>query len=181
MKWLFRIIGIILLAFIGLCIVGYFLPAKQSIERSVQIKAYPEEIFPYLNDLTRYPQWSVLHAAIGDADIAYGGAHEGVGQSMAWQGSSSAFAYGSQEIVQSQAGEFVLLNINLAGLDAVATHAIQSHEGEEYVTVLTKSEIDLGGFPYLGRIAGKMNLKSREAQYDRALENLKTTVELGVQ
>ncbi len=177
MKWLFRIIGLIMLAFIGMCVAGYFMPAVQTVERSVRINAYAEDVFPYINDLHNYSGWSPLYAAIADAQIVYGGAEEGIGQSMAWQGSSGAFPQGSQEISQSQPGEFVQVIVNLAGREATATHAILPGETGDYVTVLTKSEIDLGGFPYLGRIAAKSNQASREQQFDEALQRLKTIVE----
>ena len=180
MKWLFRSIGLILIAFAGLCAYGYFLPAQQSIERSIEIDAYPDEVFPYINNLQKYPLWSPLYAAISDGQIIYGGAAEGIGQSMAWQGSAGDFPSGSQEILQSQSGEFVRVQVNLSGRAATATHALLPDEAGEFVTVLTQSEINLGGFPYLGRIAGKLSQADREGQFDEALKRLKTVVEADI-
>lgn len=177
MKWLFRIIGLILLAFIGLCAAGFFMPAKQAVERSIQIDAYPEDVFPYINDLRNYAQWSPLSDVIINAQTIYGGADQGVGQSMAWQGGEGPFPYGSQEIIQSQAASFVQITVNLAGLNALSTHALSMDDESEMVTVLTKSEIDLGGFPYLGRISGKLNQSDQEQHFDEALLRLKTIVE----
>jgi len=116
----------------------------QLIERSIDIEAYPEDVFPFINNLESYNQWSPLYAQIADAQIVYGGAEAGNGQTMAWQGSESAYPFGSQEIIQSQAGEFVLVKVNLSGRAATATHAILPLDDGRGVTVLTKSEIELG-------------------------------------
>lgn len=180
MKWVFRVTALIMLMFIGLCIAGYFMAATQTIERSIQVEAYPEDVFPYINDLQNYSAWSPLYAAIPDAQIIYGGADEGIGQSMVWQGSNGPFPQGSQEITQSQIGEFVQVAVNLAGRPATATHAILPSETGEFVTVLTKSEIELGGFPYLSRISAKFIQSDREAQFDESLKRLKTIVEAGI-
>jgi len=181
MKWLLRGIFFIILLFIGICAVGFFLPATQVIERSMNVKAYPEDVFIYLNDLEAYSQWSPLHAQILDAQIIYGGADAGVGQTMAWQNGSGAYPFGSQEITQSQIGEFVQVEVNLSGQIATATHALLPSEDGESVTVLTKSEIGLGGFPYLERVRSKMRAGWLNDQFDAGLQRLKTIAEVSAE
>ena len=165
MKWLLRGIGLIILLFIVTCVVGAFLPSTQTNERSVQIESYPEDVFPYLNDLQLYSQWSPIYSLLNDAEIIYGGASSGVGQTMAWQNGSGAYPFGSQEIVQSQPGQFVQLEVNLAGQLTTSTHAVLLSEDGESVTVLTKSEIALGGFPYLERVRSKLRTGWFKAQF----------------
>jgi len=177
MKWLLRGIFLIILLFIGMCVVGAFLPANQIIERSITVDAYPEDVFLHINDLEAYAHWSPLHAQLIDAQIIYGGAEAGVGQTMAWQNGSGAYRFGSQEIVQSQEGKFVQVKTNLSGRNATATHAILPSEDEDSVTVLTKSEIPLGGFPYLERVRSKLRSAWFNDQFDTSLARLKTIVE----
>jgi len=177
MKWLLRGIFLILLLFAGLCTVGFFLPATQEIERSITAEAYPEEVFVFLNDLKLYSQWSPLHDQLREAQTVYGGAESGIGQTLAWQGGTQRLPFGSQEIIQSQPGEFVQVKINLAGRDATATHAILPQENGDGVTVLIKSEIALGGFPYLERVAARLQQANREQEFDAALVRLKTISE----
>ena len=177
MKWLLRGVFLIFLIFAGLVTAGYFMPPIQSIERSIKIEAYPEDVFPFINNLQAYNQWSPLYAQISDAQMVYGGAESGKGQTMAWQGSSSAYPFGSQEIIQSQAGEFVQVKVNLSGRAATATHAIMPMEGGEAVMVLTKSEIELGGFPYLDRVRTKIRQGWFHDQFDQSLMRLKTISE----
>ncbi len=180
MKWLLRGIGLIICLFLLTCIIGLFLPATQTVERSVEVKAYPEDIFPLLNDLKAYSQWSPLHALLTDAETIYGGAESGVGQTMAWQNGTGAYPFGSQEITQSQSSEFVRVQVNLSGKLATATHAILPSPDGESVTVLTKSEIELGGFPYLERVRSKLRSGGLNSQFDNSLMRLKTISEVNV-
>ena len=177
MKWLLRGIFLIFILFGAVIAAGYFMSPVQSIERSIEIEAYPEDVFPFINNLQAYSQWSPLYAQITDAQIIYGGADEGIGQTMAWQGSVRAYPFGSQEIIESQAGEFVQVKVNLAGRDATATHAILPLTNGEGVTVLTKSEIELGGFPYFDRVRTKMRQGWFDDQFDQSLMRLKTISE----
>lgn len=177
MKWLLRGVFLIFLMFGSVIVAGYFMSPTQLIERSIEIKAHSEDVFPFLNNLEAYSQWSPLHAQIADAQIIYGGANEGIGQTMAWQGSEGAYPFGSQEIIQSQAGEFVQLKVNLSGQEATATHAILPLSSGDGVTVLTKSEITLGGFPYLDRVRTKLRQGWFDDQFDKSLMRLKTVSE----
>ena len=177
MKWLLRGIFLIFLIFAAVIMAGFFMSPLQSIERSIEIEAYPEDVFPFINNLQAYSQWSPLYAQIVDAQIVYGGADAGNGQTMAWQGSEGAYPFGSQEIIQSQPGEFVQLKTNLAGRAATATHAILPLDGDRGVTVLTKSEIELGGFPYLDRVRSKLRQGWFDNQFDQSLIRLKTVSE----
>lgn len=177
MKWLLRGIFLIFLLFAGVIAAGYFMSATHSVEHSIEIDAYPEDVFPFINNLQAYSQWSPLYAQIMDAQIVYGGAGEGIGQTMAWQGSAGAYPFGSQEIIQSQPGEFVQVKVNLAGREATATHAILPLSSGAGVTVLTKSDIELGGFPYLDRVRTKMRQGWYTAQFEQSLIRLKTVSE----
>lgn len=158
-------------------VLGYFMPASQSVERSIEIDTYSDEVFPFLNNLESYSQWSPLYAQITDAQIIYGGADNGIGQTMAWQNSEGTYPFGSQEIIQSQSGEFVKIKINLSGREATTTHAILPLANGEGVTVLTKSEIPLGGFPYFDRIRSKVRQGWLDSQFDQSLMRLKTISE----
>ena len=177
MKWLLRGIFLIFLIFGIMIICGYFMPANQSVERSIEIKAYPEDVFPLLNNLENYNQWSPLHVQITDSQIVYGGADEGIGQTMAWHGSEGTYPFGSQEIIESQPGEFVQVKASLSGREATVTHAILPLVNGEGVTVLIKSDIALGGFPYFERIRSKLRQNLIDSQFDQSLTRLKTVSE----
>ena len=96
---------------------------------------------------------------------------------MAWQNGSGAYPFGSQEIVQSQPGKFVQVKANLSGRDATATHALLQNDTGESLTILTKSDIELGGFPYLERVRSKLRSGWFNDQFDAGLMRLKTISE----
>lgn len=167
MTWFFRSIGLILAGFIALCVAGFFMPAVQRVDASVQIPADPYEIFEILTDLQSYPDWSGVGGP--DSEWVFGGADMGVGQTAAWQ---SGKRFGSLEIVQAAPGEFIMIksigplgeqNVMLA-LDETADH---SETG-----FLMQSERKLGGFPYIGRLAALRQKGRTQNALDRAAKGL---------
>ena len=177
MKWFIRGILLVILLFLGICIAGFFLPAVQTSERSVEIKAHDEDVFARLNDLRSYEQWSPLQPALQGANIIYDGPDMGVGQSMVWKDGSGEHSFGAQEILQSSDLEFVQLSQNLAGRELTATHAILTQGSGEGVIVLTKTETALGGFPYLSRVRAKLKAGAANQDLDAALSRLKAICE----
>ena len=80
-----------LLAFLVLCIgVGFFLPAKQHIERSIVVRGKAEEVFPVLATLRRWPDWTAWTTnRFPDMTLRFEGAESGVGAMMIAAGKSS--------------------------------------------------------------------------------------------
>jgi len=177
MKWFIRIMGAILLIFVGLCVGGFFMPAVQTTERTIEIEAVAEDVFHYLTDLREYPRWSVIHANNPDMQIAYGGSEYGVGQTAAWQIQTPRPSTGTQEIIESRPPEFVRTIVNIDGLEGAATFAISESENEDKVSVLMRQEINLGGFPFVQRLTHQLSKSSLNSDFDAALARLKTVVE----
>ena len=180
MKWLFGLILFVLLLFVSLVAVGYLSPATMKVERSVAVEAEADDVFPYINDLSQYALWSPLHAQIGDAEIFYGGAPYGVGQTSVWKSPESAYPYGTQEIVASQYPEFVQLDVNLAGRPASSFYGLSDDVENGGVIVLMDTEYSLGGFPYIQRLLAKRQVPHAEKAFDTSLLRLKAAAELDV-
>lgn len=58
MKFLKRFVLIILVLVLVLIGIGYLLPDEAHVERDVRIDATPETVFPYVNNLRRFKEWS---------------------------------------------------------------------------------------------------------------------------
>jgi uncharacterized protein YndB with AHSA1/START domain len=58
MKWLLLIIGIFILMFLAVLILGLLQPVKHSVTRSVHLKQKPETVFAMLEDSANLPNWS---------------------------------------------------------------------------------------------------------------------------
>jgi carbon monoxide dehydrogenase subunit G len=69
--------------------VGYFLPAKWSVKRSIEIGSRPEKIFPYINDLHKWSEWYPWTKQLDvSMNLSYDGPETGVGSVRKWSGSS---------------------------------------------------------------------------------------------
>jgi len=180
MKFFFGSVVAIFGLFIAACIAGFFMPATLSVERSLKLEAYPGDVFPYLNDLRLYKDWSALDQKIGNTTLIQGGAETGVGQSQIWQNGPDDLEFGTREILQSQENEFVQIRLNISGHDTTTTHAIFDNE-DETITVLSKRELPQPGFPYLARLRTLRVKPNLEADLDAALSRLKILVEANLE
>lgn len=179
MKWFFRIIGLIFLAFAALVIWGYFISPSLTVERSLQVDAYPEEVFEFLEDLEAFNRWSPWFARDPDADYIFGAVDYGVGATVIWRArgetADDASEISSQEIIASQAPEFVQSSLLLNGVPASATYALSPIDDGTLVYV--QFERELGGFPYVARLRKGGMEKALGAEFNAALARLKTIVE----
>lgn len=179
MKWFFRSIGFIFILFLGLVAVGYFTSPTLKVDRSLSIDAYPEDIYVYLEDLEAFTRWAPWFARDPDANIIYGGADFGLGASVVWrvpgQTAEDAAQISREEIIAAQPPEFIQTSLLLGGEPASATYALSA--AEEGTLVYIQFERELGGFPYLQRLTKRSREAALGAEFDSALERLKTIVE----
>ena len=179
MKWFFRIIGLIFLAFATLVIWGYFVSPNLTVERSLQVEAYPEEVFEYLEDLEAFNRWSPWYARDPDADYIFGAVDYGVGATVIWRArgetADDVSEISSQAIIAAQPLEFVQSALLLNGVPASATYALSPMDDGTLIYI--QFERELGGFPYIERLRKGGMEKALGAEFDAALERLKTIVE----
>lgn len=165
MKWLFRIIGFILFAFITLCVVGFFIPARQVVDASAVIDVDQYTVFEIVSDLKSYPEWSGIGGP--ESDWVFGGAVDGTGQTAAWQ---SGTRFGSLEILQSTPGKVVLIR-TIGPLGEQKVTLALSESGLQ-TNFLIEAQRELGGFPYIGRIASLRQNAATQAALNRATAGL---------
>lgn len=166
MPWLFRTIGLIFLAFVALCVVGFFMGDTQHAETSTELRAEPFEVYELLSDLQTYPDWSGL--AGREANWVFGGSKSGVGQTAAWKQDDR---FGTLELTRDSQDEFVMLRVEGPLGEQTVTLALNegSAESGSYRTVLLiKSEKASGGFPYIGRLADRRRIADTQAALERA-------------
>ena len=78
------IVGLALLLFLG----SLLLPSQWQVERSIHIKAVPAEVFPYANNLTKWPEWTAWYQGEPPPVTRYSGPEAGVGAMSEWQDAS---------------------------------------------------------------------------------------------
>ena len=170
MKWLFRSIALTLLIFIALCVVGAFMPAQQRVDASVDLKGDVFSVYEIISDLRSYPEWSGIGGP--ESEWVFGGANIETGQTAAWE---SEGKFGSLEILQAEPGQFVVINtIGELGEQIISLAVIESETGTSF---LIEGKRDLGGFPYLNRIASIRQKSATQNSLNRATEGLALMVE----
>ena len=66
--------------------IGLLLPSAWHAERSVVIRAPMPAIFPYLNSLRQWREWTVWYQKYPDSQTEYSGPEAGVGATSRWSG-----------------------------------------------------------------------------------------------
>lgn len=170
MKWLIRAIAIILLLFICVCIAGAFMPAQQRVDKSVILDSDALSVYEIISDLRSYPEWSGFGGP--NSEWVFGGADVETGQTAAWQAGKD---FGSLEILQAEPGQFVI--VNTIGPMGEQTISLALSEAETGTNFLIEAKHDLGGFPYLSRVASFRQKATTQDTLDLATTGLAQMVE----
>ena len=170
MKWLFRSIALTLLVFISICVFGAFIPAQQRVDASTVLDSDVFSVYEIISDLRSYPEWS----GVGGPESAwvFGGADVETGQTAAWQAEGR---FGSLEILQTEPGQFVV--VKTIGGSGEQTISLALSEAGTGTNFLIEAKRDLGGFPYLSRIASLRQKTATRQALERATDGLSQMVE----
>lgn len=170
MQWLFRSIAFTLFVFVAVCIFGAFMPAQQRVDASAVLETDVLSIYEIISDLRSYPEW----AGVGgpESEWVFGGADVEAGQTAAWQAGEN---FGSLEILQTEPGRFVLVK-TIGGLGEQEISLALS-EAETGANFLIEARRDLGGFPYLSRVASLRQKTATKRALVRATEGLSQMVD----
>ena len=175
MKLFTRIItGIIILIVVAVA-VAYLLPRHVSAERDIVIEAEPEKIFPLVNDLKAFNEWSPWTKIDPDMKINYSGPESGVGQKSEWQSHHRSVGNGSQQIVASQKNKRVETVLDF-GSQGMASAMFELVPDGDSTKVIWRFRSDLGMNP-VSRYFGLMIDDWVGADYEKGLVSLKTRVE----
>jgi len=170
MKWLFRSIGLIFLLFVVVCSVGAFMPAQQRVDASIVLDGDVLSVYEIISDLRSYPEWTGVGGP--ESEWVFGGADIEAGQTAAWQAGEN---FGSLEILQTDPGRFVLVKtIGDLGEQEISLALSEAETGTNF---LIEARRDLGGFPYLSRVASLRQKTQTKRALVRATDGLALMVE----
>jgi uncharacterized protein YndB with AHSA1/START domain len=166
-------LGVFLLALV-MAAVAFALPRHVALERSVVINAPEIDIFPYVNNLKKFNEWSPWAARDPEMHYVFAGPVEGKGAQMEWD--SSDFGTGEMEILESQPNKSVEVSLDFGDRGgAVSSYQLSPSGAGTKVTWGFRS--DVGNNPierwlaliWLGRRVGD--------DYEQGLARLKKLVE----
>ena len=145
------------------------------VERSAEIAAPAEKIFPHINNLKATEAWSPWLGLDPDVKTVYGDIAEGVGAKMEWSSDNPQVGSGSMEVVESVLNERLVSDLDFGDMGTAKVHyALVEVSGNTTVTWGMKA--DMGSGP-IGRWMGLMMDDWVGADYEKGLASLKALVE----
>ena len=179
MSWLKRISGVLVGLFVVVVILGFLLPSQVHVERTITIKAQPQEIYRLINNFESWEQWSPWAKLDPEAEMTIIG--HGLGQKMIWFSEDPRVGKGSQEIISLDAPKQMKTHLDFGDQGmADASFDLISENGITQVTWSLDTDMR-AGIPvymkpfsvYLGFFMDSMIGKD----YEQGLKNLQKSVE----
>lgn len=176
-----KLLLFMILLLIAVLVGGFFLPKVVQVSRSTTIQAPPWAIYPVINDLERFNQYSPWANLDPDAEYAVSDPSVGEGAWLTWEGRPETLGSGRIEIINSDPDERVSLDIafNQAG-PARSIFLLHPMNEETRVSWSFRADVTDGRGvldAILARYAALFMDDSLARDYDIGLANLKRVVE----
>ena len=117
------VLGLVVLVGI-LAAVALGLPAHVTVNRSVVINAPESVVFPYLNNLHHFGDWSPWGVRDPQLAVSYSGPQEGKGAQVQWTSKVPSVGAGSMEITASEPNRHIDLVVSFNGLEGTSSFDI---------------------------------------------------------
>ena len=168
------VLALIFLLLVSL-IVGFFLPSKVHLERSIEISRDKATIFKIINAYENFNSWSPWYDLDVNAEYIVSGPQEGVGSKLEWHGNNSV-GDGVNEIIESVKNQHIKSKMFFGKSDAPAYSIISLEQQGEKTKVTWAFENDFGMnlfYRYFGLVIEDMIAPD----YEKGLKKLKVYVE----
>lgn len=169
-----KLLGALLVVVIVLVGGAYLLPREVHVQRSIVVDRPAAAVFPLVNSLHRFNEWSPWRQLDPNAKITYSGPDSGVGSAMAWVGNSKV-GRGNQVITESVPDTRVDSSIEFGDMGGGKAALSLAADGPA-TEVVWSLDVDLGNNP-IGRYMGLFMDKTVGPDYERGLKSLKTLAE----
>jgi len=167
------VLGVATLALI-LVGVAFALPSQVTVARSIIVNAPESAVFPYLNNLHKFPDWSPWASRDPQLRVTYSGPESGKGAHTEWESSQKAIGTGLMEITESEPNRHAELVVNLNGLEGTTYYDIAPAGSGSKVT--WGFGYNAGTSPF-GRWKGLMLDRLIGGEFQSGLVKLKQKVE----
>jgi hypothetical protein len=117
------VLGLIVLVGI-LAAVALGLPAHVTVSRNVVINAPESAVFPYLNNLHHFNDWSPWHARDPQLQVSFSGPAEGKGAEVQWTSKVPSVGTGSMQITEAEPNRHIDMAVNFNGLEGTSSYDI---------------------------------------------------------
>lgn len=155
--------------------IGVFLPREFRYERTVWIDADPDDIFPYINNLKKWQEWTVWNAENDPSYIdVFNEVEEGVGARKSWKSKKSK--EGTLEVVLSIEDRLIVYNKIIQKEGFNTNGKIELIEFDGGTNVIWVEEGDFG-FNVIVRYLGLIMDSFEGRQLEKSLFKLKRICE----
>lgn len=124
------VVGVILVGVVAILAIAATKPDNFHVERSLAIKASPDQIFPHINDYRNWTAWSPWEKIDPKMTRTYSGPESGVGAKYAWAGNDDV-GTGDMEILSAEPSKI-----------EIKLHFVKPFEGNNKATFTMKPEGD---------------------------------------
>ncbi len=155
-----------------LVLIGFVLPAKLEISKSVSISASASNVFEEINNLERWEKWQYWNTLDPDMKITYGEKKEGTGAMYSWSGPQ--LGEGKLSITESISNKSVAVEMNFSGNPASAFYSLEP-DGEN--TKLNFNFSNDAGMNPIGHWINVFMKSEIEKSFDYAGEKIKSIAE----
>lgn len=146
MKLIKKILLVALLLVAIAAVIGFLLPGKITLERSLVLKASPDVVFNQINTLKNWEKWSPWFKMDPKQKVNYNEIASGNGASYHWKGEKTM--EGTMTITESKASELITTKLEFSGEDQPASSSfILTPEGTG-TRVVWNFESESGGNPF---------------------------------
>lgn len=169
-KLLLILIGL----FIIVTVVGLFLPSSYEVERSLVIQGDAAAIFPYINNLQKWQEWTPWNKEnYKELEQTYSGPAEGVGAKSEW--TDPGTGSGKIEIKTSDPAKGITYDLAFADYSP-SKGSIEMEKVAGGVKVTMGMEGDLGNNPYR-KYVGLLMDRTMGGEFQKGLDKLKGIIE----
>lgn len=175
MKVLKFLLGGITVVFVLVFVISLFLPKRYDLERSIQIDAPADNIYPLIAELRNWSDWSPWYEMDPDMTVTYGATTTGAGGSYSWEGEKAGT--GSMTITDDEPPSKVVFAMTFKGWEDSPSMAsfLLIPSGDSTVVTWDFSG-EFVGNP-IQRYFGLMFDKLVGGEYEKGLKKLKALVE----
>lgn len=170
------VLGIALLVVLFFA-VGFVLPDRVRVQRSIKIEAPDAQVFALVNGFRQFDKWSPWADKDPQMKVQISGPPYGVGAHYEWSGNKDVGS-GTQEIVASTKDAQVKTKLTFAGFDRPALAVFDVEQSGPVTRVAWSLEISLGMNP-IAHYFGLLMDRQVGPDYERGLARLKTLAEGG--
>lgn len=173
LQWLFIAVIVLVVGLIG---VGFVLPDKAKLERSIVIEAPPATVYTALNGFKQFNKWSPWAALGPNTTYTFEGPPVGVGAKQSWRSEDPSIGSGSHEIVEVVPFKRIRMRLIFDGFASENYASFNLSPEGEGTRVVWVYESSFHG-DLMGRYFGLMLDRMLGPSYERGLAAFKTLAE----